>query len=80
MNKERIFKRVEYETHVEQQIRLGDFVLANHLACFIVRVISEIDVSGFYRQYSASGGAAYAPEVLLGLWLYSLSNSIKPKR
>lgn len=80
MNKERNFKRVDYEGHLEQQVRLGDFVPANHLACFIMRVLKQLDISGFYSQYGARGGAAYAPEMLLGLLLYSYATGIFSSR
>ena len=80
MNKERIFKRVDYSAHLEQEIRLGDFVPAKHLAHYIVQVISELDLSGFYSKYGAKGGAAYAPEMLLGLLLYSYATGIFSSR
>lgn len=80
MSKERRFIRVDYEAHLEQQIRLDDFVRADHLARFIVRVISLLDLSRFYSKYSASGGSAYAPEMLLGLLLYSYATGIFSSR
>lgn len=80
MNKERNFKRVDYEAQLEQRIRLGDFVPENHLVGFILRMISQLDLSGFYGQYGPSGGVAYAPEVLLGLLLYSYATGIFSSR
>lgn len=80
MSQERVFKRVDYEVQLEQQIRVGDFVPENHLARFVVRVISQLDLSGIYSQYSATGGAAYAPEMLLSLLVYSYATGIFSSR
>jgi len=80
MSKERNFKRVNYEAELDKQIRIGDFVPETHLARFIVRMISRMDLVGFYSKYSASGGAPYAPEILLGLLLYSYATGIFSSR
>ena len=80
MNQERTFKRVDYEAQLDEQVRLGDYVPAGHLARFIVRVIKQLDLTGFYSKYSVTGGAAYAPEMLLGLLLYSYATGIFSSR
>jgi transposase len=80
MKTERKFKRADYAGQLEQTIRVGDFLPAAHLARFIVRVLKELDLTSFYEKYSAVGGEAYAPEVLLGLLLYSYATGIFSSR
>ncbi len=52
---------------------LSDWLPSDHLAWFIVDVVAELDVSGFYRSLRADGrgGAAYDPQVMLGVLLYA---------
>jgi hypothetical protein len=48
----------------------------DHLARFIVDVVVQLDLSTFYTHYGKRGGAAYAPEVLLGLLLYGYATGV----
>ena len=52
---------------------LSEWLASDHLAWFIVDVVAELDLSGFYRMLRADGrgGAAYDPEVMLGIVLYA---------
>ena len=52
---------------------LSDWLPADHLAWFVVDVVAELDLSGFYRSLRADGrgGASYDPEVMLGVLLYA---------
>jgi transposase len=52
---------------------LSDWLPADHLAWFIVDVVAELDLSGFYQSLRGDGrgGASYDPEVMLGILLYS---------
>ncbi len=52
---------------------LSDWLPADHLAWFVVDVVAELDLSGFYRslRMDGRGGASYDPEIMLGILLYS---------
>ena len=54
-------------------LSLADWLPADHLAWLIVDVVAELDLSDFYRSLRADGrgGAAYDPEVMLGVLLYA---------
>jgi len=66
----RKFTKPEYETTLETRISLGEALPANHLARFVVDVVTQLDLSAIYARYSVRGGEAIAPEVLLGLLFY----------
>src|SRR5665811_1015134 len=52
---------------------LSDWLPSDHLAWFVVDVVAELDLSGFYRslRMDGRGGASDDPEVMLGILLYS---------
>ncbi|MCH7669140.1 MAG: transposase [Acidobacteria bacterium] len=52
---------------------LSDWLPSDHLAWFIVDVVAELDLSGFYwsLRIDGRGGASYDPEVMLGILLYA---------
>ncbi len=52
---------------------LSDWLPPDHLAWFIVDVVAELGLSGFYRSRRSDGrgGASYDPVVMLGILLYS---------
>jgi transposase len=52
---------------------LSDWLPRDHLAWFIVDVVAELDLSGFYQSLRSDGrgGASYDPEVMLGVLLYA---------
>src|ERR1700678_2607692 len=52
----------------------------NHLCFFIRRVVQRLDLGDFERAYSAEGGALYAPELMLGVWLYAYALGITSAR
>jgi len=66
----RKFKRPDYEATLHTPIQLGDALGADHLARFVVDIISQLDLSKIYAGYAERGGEAIAPEVLLGLLFY----------
>jgi len=53
---------------------------SDHLCFFIRKVVTELDLSGFERSYSAEGGPLYAPELMLGVWLYAYAIGITSAR
>lgn len=66
----RKFKHADYETTLNAPIRLGEALPSNHLARFVVDVVSQLDLRPLYKKYRAVGGVAIAPEVLLSLLFY----------
>jgi transposase len=44
---------------------------SGHLCFFVRAVIERLDMSVFVNSYSAEGGELYAPELMLGVWLYA---------
>jgi len=66
----RKFRMPDYETTLNTPIQLGDALPAEHLARFVVEIISQLDLSKIYAGYAERGGEAIAPEVLLGLLFY----------
>jgi transposase len=76
----RQFIAADYEEVLEAKIRLGDVLPADHLARFVVSMIGELDLAGIYAGYGEEGGAAYAPELLLGLLVYGYATGVFSSR
>jgi len=76
----RIFKTPDYESTLNQVIKLGDALPPSHLARFVADIIAQLDLRGIYSQYAACGGAAIAPEVLLGLLFYAYATGVFSSR
>ncbi len=53
---------------------------ADHLCFFVRRVVERLDLSRFEQAYGAEGGALYAPELMLGVWLYAYALGITSAR
>jgi transposase len=49
---------------------------SGHLCFFVREVIERLDMSVFERSYSAEGGELYAPQLMLGVWLYAYALGI----
>lgn len=76
----RKFRTADYEETLNQTIRLGDALPANHLARFVVDMIAQLDLSEIYARYAARGGEAFAPEILLGLLFYGYASGVFSSR
>jgi transposase len=76
----RKFSTVDYEESLDQTITIRDVLPPDHLARFIVRVISWLDLRAIYAKYSDEGGEAYAPELLLGLLFYGYATGVFSSR
>jgi transposase len=76
----REFKRANYDQTLELKVRLGDCLPTSHLARFVVDCVAQLDLSGLYARYGTRGGAAYAPEVLLGLLFYGYATGVFSSR
>lgn len=76
----RKFKTVNYEETLELKVSLHEVLPPNHLARFVVDIISQLDLSGIYGRYGAQGGEAIAPEILLGLLFYGYATGVFSSR
>src|SRR2546426_1624780 len=72
----RTFIKVNYNTAINITVRLGDCVSPDHLARFIVDVITLLDLTAIYARYGPRGAPAYAPEILLGLLFYGYATGV----
>ena len=70
------FTTVDYEATPAQTVRLGECLPPDHLARFVVGVVTQLDFTTIYARYSARGGMAYAPEVLFGLLVYGYATGV----
>src|SRR5437764_14056285 len=75
----RTFKTVDYDQALDLTVRLGDCLPSDHLARFVVDSVALLDLSALYARYGPRGGEPYAPEVLLGLLLWSMLPTIRPQ-
>jgi transposase len=76
----RKFRTPDYEATLDQAITLREAMLPNHLARFVVVVISELDLNKVYARYAEVGGEAIAPEILLGLLFYGYATGVFSSR
>ena len=76
----RKFKRVDYDTVIHLTIRLEECVPPEHLARFVIEVITLLDLTAIYAHYGARGAPPYAPEVLLGLLFYGYAIGVFSSR
>jgi transposase len=72
----RPFKTPDYEATLNLTITLREALAPNHLARFVVDVISQLDLSAVYARYAPVGGVAIAPEILLGLLFYGYASGV----
>ena len=76
----RKFKTVNYEESLKQTIQIGDALPPNHLARFVVDMITQLDLSQIYARYAPRGGEAFAPDILLGLLFYGYTTGVFSSR
>ena len=53
---------------------------ADHFCFFVRGVVERLDMSVFEQSYSAEGGELYAPQLMLGVWLYAYGLGITSAR
>ena len=53
---------------------------SDHLCFFVRGVIERLDLKVFEQSYSAEGGELYAPQLMLGVWLYAYALGITSAR
>jgi len=51
-----------------------------HLCFFVREVIERLDLRVFEQSYSQEGGGLYAPQLMLGVWLYAYALGITSAR
>ena len=71
---------VDYGTALDFVVSLRECLSPDHLACFVVDVIAQLDLSCIYVHYGTRGGKAYAPEILLGLLFYGYATGVFSSR
>ena len=72
----RQFQRVDYNKVIHLTIRLDECVPPEHLARFVVEVITLLDLTAIYARYGTRGAPPYAPEILLGLLFYGYATGV----
>ena len=53
---------------------------ANHLCFFVRGVVERLDMIVFEQSYSIEGGELYAPQLMLGVWLYAYALGVTSAR
>lgn len=53
---------------------------SDHLCFFIRGVIERLDMRVFEQSYSGEGGELYAPQLMLGVWLYAYALGVTSAR
>src|SRR3972149_5824798 len=76
----RKFKTANYEETLNLSVTLREALPPNHLARFVVDVISQLDLKAIYARYAPYGGEAFAPEILLGLLFYGYATGVFSSR
>ena len=74
-----------FKSYVPEQAYLlppsvQDELRGDHLCFFLRRVVERLDLNGFAQAYAAEGGALYAPELMLSVWLYAYATGITSAR
>jgi transposase len=52
----------------------------DHLCFFVRRVVGQLELGVFTQSYSHEGGMLYAPELMLGVWLYAYATGMTSAR
>ena len=76
----RKFRTPDYEATLKQTIILEEALPPNHLARFVVDIVTQLDLSVIYARYAPVGGEAIAPEILLALLFYAYANGVFSSR
>jgi transposase len=51
-----------------------------HLACFVVEVLDQLNLSRLDSRYAGRGSAAHHPSLLLGLLIYGYASAVYSSR
>ena len=59
---------------------INDFAKTDKKCRFVVDIVSKLDLGELYARYSDQGADSYAPDIMLGTWFYSYSNTVTSSR
>lgn len=76
----RKFRTANYDETLKLSVTLGEALPPNHLARFVVDLITQLDLSAVYARYAPVGGEPFAPEILLGLLFYGYATGVFSSR
>jgi len=71
---------VDYEATLKTSVLLEECLPSDHLARFVVDIVSQLDLKPLYARYGNRGGQPYAPEILLGLIFYAYATGVFSSR
>lgn len=57
-----------------------DVLGSDHLCFFMRCVVAQLNLSAFRDEYGEEGGQAYAPEMLVSVWLYAYALAVTSSR
>ena len=60
--------------------RVADVLGKEHLCFFLRRVVDRLDLNSFEEGYEDEGRPAYAPELLVAVWLYAYALGVTSSR
>jgi transposase len=76
----RKFRTANDDETLNLSVTLCEALPPNHLARFVVDVMSQLDVRPLYARYASRGGEAFAPAILLGLLCYGDATGVGSAR
>lgn len=76
----RHFRPIDRQTDFLLPPSLQDWLPEDHLARFVVEAVERLDLNQITRQYTGRGSAAYHPEMLLALLIYSYATGVFSSR
>jgi transposase len=67
------FRAVDRDQQFLMPPSMAEWLPEDHLAWFVIDVVEELDLAGFDESYrlDGRGAAAYAPAMMVALWLYA---------
>jgi transposase len=74
------FKQFDRNTMFLMPPSLEDWLPENHLARFVMDIVSQLDLRAIKGAYDGRGSAAHNPEMLLGLLFYGYSTGVFASR
>jgi transposase len=60
--------------------RVRDVLNPDHLCFFVRGLVEKLNLSAFREEYGVEGGPAYAPEMMVSVWLYAYALGVTSSR
>lgn len=57
-----------------------DVLGPDHLCFFVRQVVAKLNLDAFRNEYAEEGGPAYAPEMMISVWLYAYALGVTSSR